>query len=95
MYALQPIVTANFTHAGHNMGDTAADADAQVFAREATIDTQIGATVADKDKPHLTLNDKVFAARYALAGEVGPAVVLGDNGDNDDNGDNGDNGDDQ
>lgn len=90
MYALQPIVTANFNHAGHNMGDTAADATAQIFAREATLDTQIGATVPTKDKKHLTLNDKVYAARISLAGEVGPieppatTVIIDDDDDDDD-----------
>lgn len=64
MHQVQPLVVAGFIEAGHNMGDDLSDAEAGAFITEKSLDTAIGAVVPAKDKPHLTLNDKVYAARF-------------------------------
>lgn len=46
------------------------DANRAVFVSEASLDTAIGSIHKTADKPHLTMNDKVFAARYSLAGNI-------------------------
>jgi len=76
MYALQPALSESFIVKNHNVSGVTQVADAQrtPFVSEASLDTAIGATVAAKDKPYLTMNDKIFAARYAVSGVVNPLL---------------------
>jgi len=46
------------------------DANKAAFVSEASLDTAIGSIHKAADKPYLTLNDKVYAARFSI-----PAVT--------------------
>ena len=74
MYPQQAIVDPGFIVKGlNNTGITQpTDAQRDNFSSEATLDATISTLHAAKDKPHLTLNDKVFAARVATGGVVTP-----------------------
>jgi len=78
MYQIQPVLTDTFIVKNHNtQGVTqVSDANRAVFASEVTLNTAIGATVAAKDLPYLTMNDKVFAARYTQGPVLTPLDVL-------------------
>jgi hypothetical protein len=65
MHNLQAIPDSNFVHRAHNMGGNMTAGNTQVFANEAALDTAANTLVPAKDRPHLTMNDKVFAARIA------------------------------
>lgn len=68
MQAPSVFVDANFVSKNLNVPGAAqpTDANRAVFVSEASLDTAIAAVHAAKDRPNLTINDKVFAARYAI-----------------------------
>lgn len=68
MRALETIVTANFIVPRLNVTGVTqpTDGEKQAFASETTIDIVANPMHAAKDRPYLTMNDKVFAARYGI-----------------------------
>lgn len=69
MRALDAIVSANFIVPRLNVtGEVQPTAgEKAMFSDEATLDVVANPKHAAKDRPHLTMNDKVFAARYGTA----------------------------
>lgn len=69
MRALSAIVDANFIAKGLNVSGAPAitDSERNVFVSEASLIAGMVGTHKAADLPYLTMNDKVFAARYNLA----------------------------
>jgi hypothetical protein len=69
MYTTEPMNTNN-NFVVKNLNSAGAtqptDTDRAVFRSEATLDTAVATVHAAKDRPYLTQNDKVFAARYTI-----------------------------
>lgn len=53
------------------------DTNRAVFSSEATLNTAIAGVHKAADLPHLTMNDKVFAARYGIAALSPSPTVFG------------------
>lgn len=77
MRALEAIVTTNFIVPRLNVsGQTQpTDGEKAVFASETTLDIAANPKHKAADRPHLTMNDKVFAARYGVA-SIEPVPVV-------------------
>ena len=69
MIEQQWMVDADFVVPGLNNPNNAqpTNTDRAKFVSESSLDTAIATVHAAKDRPHLTMNDKVFAARYTVA----------------------------
>lgn len=69
MRALSPLVDAGFVAKGLNVSGAPAitDSERNVFVSEVSLLAGMTGTHKVADLPHLTMNDKVFAARHNLA----------------------------
>jgi hypothetical protein len=65
----QAIPDTNFVVKGLNVPGLTqpTDSNRSNFTSETTMDAAITGIVPAKDRPYLTMNDKVFATRYAVA----------------------------
>lgn len=68
MHNLQAMPDSNFVVKGFNIAGLTqpTDANRANFSSETTLDAALAALVPAKDRPYLTMNDKVYAVRQAV-----------------------------